>query len=69
MILIATIVNNIQEILELINVLVRGFKSSRHVLLEGYNVAFHILGEIPIGEHCCWYNWPTVPKIATIVLD
>ena len=61
--------NNIQEVLELINVFVRGFKSSRDVLLGGQNMGLCISGEAPVGEHRHRYNQPVVPKIAAAVLD
>ena len=48
-------INNIQGVLESINALVCGFKSSRDVLLEGHNMGLCISGEAPI--------WRTLPSI------
>lgn len=62
-------VNNIQEVLESINALVRGFKSSRDVLLGGHNIGLCISGEVPIGEHRRRYNRPVVPEMGAVVLD
>ena len=44
-------INNIQEVLESINALVRGFKSSQDVLLGGHNMGLRISGEASIGEY------------------
>ena len=49
-------INNIQEVLELINAFVRGFKSSRDVFLGGHNMGLRIFGEAPIGKHRRRYN-------------
>ena len=62
-------VNNIQEVLESINALVRGFKSSRDVLLGGHNMGLCISSEAPIGKHSRQYNQPMVPVIAAAVVD
>ena len=62
-------INNIQHVLESINALVRGFKSSRDVLLGGHNMGLRISGEAPIGEHRRRYNRPVVPEVAAVVLD
>lgn len=63
------IINNIQEILESINALVRGFKSSRDVLQRGQNMGLRISGEVPSGEHSRRYNRQVAPEVAAIVLD
>ncbi|XP_024392361.1 uncharacterized protein [Physcomitrium patens] len=63
------IVNNIQEVLESINALVRGFKSSRDVLQRGQNMGLRISGEVPFGEHPRRYNRQVVPEVAAVVLD
>jgi hypothetical protein len=63
------IINSIQEVLESINVLVRGFKSSRDVLQRGQNMGLRISGEVPSGEHPGRYNRRVVPEVAAIVLD
>ena len=63
------IINNIQEVLESINVLVRGFKSSRDVLQRGQNMGLRIFGEVPSGEHPCRYNRQVVPEVAAVILD
>ena len=62
-------INNIQKVLESINALVRGFKSSRDVLLGGHNMKLRISSEAPIRKHRCRYNRPVVPEIAVVVLD
>ena len=61
-------INNIQEVLESINALVRGFKSSRDVFLEGHNMGLRISSEAPIGEHHHRYDRPIVPEIVAVVL-
>ena len=63
------IVDNIQEVLESINALVRGFKSSRDVLQGGQNIGLRISGEVPTGEHPRRYNRQVVPEVAAVVLD
>ncbi|XP_073394992.1 uncharacterized protein [Physcomitrium patens] len=63
------VVNNIQEVLESINALVRGFKSSRDVLQRGQNMGLRISGEVPFGEHPRRYNRQVVPEVTAIVLD
>lgn len=62
-------VNNIQEVLESINALVRGFKSSHDVLQRGQNMGLCISGEIPSGEHPHRYNRQVVSEVAAVVLD
>ena len=63
------IINNIQEVLESINALVRGFKSLRGVLQRGQNMGLRISGEVPFGEHPRRYNRQVVSKVAVVVLD
>ena len=62
-------INNIQEVLESINALVRGFKSLEDVLLGGHNMGLRISGEALIEQHRRRYNRPVVPEIVAVVLD
>ena len=63
------IVDNIQEVLESINALVRGFKSLRDVFQRGQNIGLRISDEVPSGEHPRRYNRHVVPEVAAVVLD
>ena len=62
------IVDNIQDVLESINMLVRGFKSSRDVLQREQNMGLCIFSEVPSDEHPHQCNCQVVSEVV-VVLD
>ena len=62
-------INIIQQVLESINALIHGFKSSHDILLPGHNMGLCISGNVPSWEHPHRYNRSIVSEVAAIVLD